>query len=60
MDARKLNSKKFLAFCRVVSNKLGQADIEVLYSWYYNTFDVKQETETELKNTNTTVTDEDE
>ena len=60
MDAKKLNSPKFLAFCRVVSNKLGQAEPEVLYAWYYNTFDVKKETETELQTTNTTVTNEDE
>ena len=60
MDAKKLNSSKFLAFCRVVSNKLGQAETEVLYAWYYNTFDVKKETETELQTTNTTVNNEDE
>lgn len=53
MDAKKLINPKFVAFCRVVSSKLGQAEPEVLYAWYYNTFDVKKETENEYKTTNT-------
>lgn len=61
MDAEKLNAKNFRAFCQKISDKLGQAETEVLYAWFYNTFDVKShqaETETEPQTTNTTPTNE--
>lgn len=59
MEKKKLKSPEFAAFCRVVSNKLGNSETEVLYAWFYNTFDVKAETDAELKTqTNTNTTDE--
>jgi len=41
MDAEKLKDKGFIKFCELVKLTLGESSTEVLYSWYYDTFDLK-------------------
>ena len=54
METEKLQDKGFVKFCDVVKFNLGEASTEVLYAWYFNTFDLKtltpkQTTKTENK-----------
>lgn len=42
MEEKKLKDTNFLKFCTLIKETLGESSIEVLYSWYYNTFDVKK------------------
>jgi hypothetical protein len=38
MDETKLQDAGFIAFCELVNTTLGASSIEVLYAWYFNTF----------------------
>jgi len=52
MDESKLKDAGFIAFCELVTTTLGTSSTEVLYAWYFNTFNSKQKTkkdETESK-----------
>jgi hypothetical protein len=42
MDESKLKDAGFIAFCKLVTTTLGAASTEVLYAWYFNTFNSKQ------------------
>ncbi len=42
MDESKLKDAGFIAFCELVTTTLGAASTEVLYAWYFNTFNTKQ------------------
>lgn len=38
MDEDKLTAPGFLSFCTRVKNELGEASDEILFAWYYDTF----------------------
>ena len=44
IEPEKLTAPEFTKFCELVKNNLGEASTEVLYAWYYNTFDTNQKT----------------
>jgi len=41
MNAENLQDPQFIKFCSLVKETTGESSIEVLYSWYFDTFDLK-------------------
>ena len=44
MDAENLNDPSFIKFCNLVKDTTGESSTEVLYAWYFNTFDLQAPT----------------
>ena len=53
MDESKIKDPGFIAFCELVNATLGASSTEVLYAWYFNTFNStkpnKKKDESEVK-----------
>jgi hypothetical protein len=41
MSQEQSQDTKFLAFCQRVKTQLGEASDEILFAWYFNTFETK-------------------
>jgi hypothetical protein len=52
MDAEKLQKESFTKFCELVNDTVGFSTIEVLYAWFYNTFQIKPETDNAIPKPN--------
>lgn len=42
METEKLNDNGFIKFCDLVKSSLGESSTEVLYAWYFDTFNIKE------------------
>lgn len=57
MNEENLNDDGFVKFCDLIKQTLGESSTEVLYAWYFNTFDIETLT---LKQTTTKTTKQNE
>lgn len=47
MFEEQIQEPDFVKFCELVKKQLGEASTEVLHAWYFDTFNLKEQTKTQ-------------